>query len=415
MRRTSRTAAATAILGVLGVPALVWLVLQDGPHAVSFSFLFVLGGVAALAELMPIDIPGRAVGATFTLPYITTAALFCSPRFAIGIEACVLMLGCLAISARRSWVFAFLNLSIAGLGLVPAVLTGRLCVALFTGPDATPFAVIPMMVAYLATVNAVIVCLRTFDPRGQLGRLALGLTDLDAMRLGAYALLGVVVSVIARDSLTSALLLTLVPIWALRVGLRTRAKMSESYYETVTALTLMLQRAHPSTHLHVDRVARTAESVARRLGLRQDRAELVRAAAVLHDIGKIAVDEAILDKPGGLTEHEREHVKSHANAGAEILAPVRSFHDLLPWIRHHHERPDGKGYPDGLSDVEIPIESKIIAVVDAFDAMTDTTRKYRPALSQAAAVDELRLCAGSQFDTSVVEAFAEILVGAESD
>jgi len=141
---------------------------------------------------------------------------------------------------------------------------------------------------------------------------------------------------------------------------------------------------------------------------------MVREAAVLHDIGKIAVSESVLDKPGRLTTDEFEHVKLHAQLGAKILRPVGQFHEMAPWIRHHHERLDGTGYPDRLTDVEIPIESKIIAVVDAFDAMTGgenaaEKRTYREPKTHAEAVAELERCSGSQFDPGVVEAFKSVL------
>jgi HD-GYP domain-containing protein (c-di-GMP phosphodiesterase class II) len=130
---------------------------------------------------------------------------------------------------------------------------------------------------------------------------------------------------------------------------------------------------------------------------------------VLHDIGKIAVDESVLDKPGPLTPSERAHIQNHALWGAQILAPIQQFKDLVPWIRYHHERPDGSGYPDQLVSEQIPIESKIIAVVDAFDAMTGGDRSYRAPMSQAEAVFELQRCSRTQFDEAVVRAFSQVI------
>jgi putative nucleotidyltransferase with HDIG domain len=236
-----------------------------------------------------------------------------------------------------------------------------------------------------------------------------GIASISPLRVLAYVLVGALVAVLARDKLTWVLPFTLVPVWALRLGLMRRAQVSESYYDTVTALTLMLQRAHPYTHAHLDRVARTAQLVALHLGLSTRRSELVRAAAVLHDIGKIAVDESVLDKPGPLTPSERAHIQNHALWGAQILAPIQQFKDLVPWIRYHHERPDGSGYPDQLVSEQIPIESKIIAVVDAFDAMTGGDRSYRAPMSQAEAVFELQRCSRTQFDEAVVRAFSQVI------
>jgi putative nucleotidyltransferase with HDIG domain len=203
------------------------------------------------------------------------------------------------------------------------------------------------------------------------------------------------------------------PILALQAAIRGRHSLYEHYYETIGTLTLMLQRAHAYTAQHLERVAALAEETALSLGLSPRRARLVREAALLHDIGKIAVDERILEKPGRLTPEEYEHVKRHADLGAEIVRPVTPLREMVEWIRRHHERPDGRGYPDGLKDREIPIESKIIAVADAFDAMTavgdSAKRSYRTPKTWFEAVEELRRCAGSQFDPRVVEAFSAAL------
>ncbi len=209
--------------------------------------------------------------------------------------------------------------------------------------------------------------------------------------------------------------LILLPIIATRMVAAKADEIDEHYYGTITALTLMLQRAHPYSHRHIERVSLIAEEVALRLGLNRKNARLVREAAVLHDIGKIAVDEEVLDKPAKLDPDEMTHVRQHAAFGAEILAPVASLRPIVPWIRHHHERLDGDGYPDGLVDIEIPIESKIISVVDAYDAMTggsagNDRRPYREPMSMEQALAELERCSGTQFDPEVVRAFREVIM-----
>jgi putative nucleotidyltransferase with HDIG domain len=193
-----------------------------------------------------------------------------------------------------------------------------------------------------------------------------------------------------------------------------RTREEAHYYGAIAALTAMLQRAHPQTNRHMERVADAAEEVGLRLGMPRKRARLVREAALLHDIGKIAIDEQILEKPGPLTHDEMAHVKRHAEYGAEILAPVRRFGPLVAWVRHHHERPDGTGYPDGLSGSRIPLASRIIAVVDAYDAMTagidgGERRAYREPVGEYEAVAELKACSGKQFDPRVVRAFCSAL------
>jgi hypothetical protein len=195
--------------------------------------------------------------------------------------------------------------------------------------------------------------------------------------------------------------------WTAREQISADAKVQQ----TLQALALMLQRAHPYTHAHIERVARFAERTALHLGLATDRAKMVHEAARLHDVGKIAVDEQILDKPGKLTPDEYAHVKLHAPFGAAILEEIEELRS----ISFHHERPDGSGYPKGLSGDQIPIEAKIIAVADAFDAMTGgydggEKRPYRDPISPELALVEMERCAGTQFDTDVVNAFREALM-----
>jgi diguanylate cyclase (GGDEF)-like protein len=163
------------------------------------------------------------------------------------------------------------------------------------------------------------------------------------------------------------------------------------------------QNADLATHLgHVaDLAARTAAA----LDLPQDQVERTRLAAELHDVGKAAIPAWILDKPGPLDAAERAFVERHSAIGERIVAAAPALEAIAPIVRAAHERPDGTGYPDGLLLDQIPMPARIIAVVDAFDAMTND-RPYRTAMPVADAVAELRRHAGSQFDTTVVEAFA---------
>jgi HD-GYP domain-containing protein (c-di-GMP phosphodiesterase class II) len=131
---------------------------------------------------------------------------------------------------------------------------------------------------------------------------------------------------------------------------------------------------------------------------------------VLHDIGKIGVRDSILRKPGALTDAEYDEMQRHAELGARILAGA-NLDDISEWVLAHHERPDGHGYPFGLHDPEIPLEAKILAVADSYEAMT-SDRVYRMALGHDIAQAELRKCAGAQFDPDVVEALIAALAGA---
>lgn len=149
-------------------------------------------------------------------------------------------------------------------------------------------------------------------------------------------------------------------------------------------------------------------SIAKELRLKDEDIEMLRIASLLHDIGKIGTYDVILEKPGKLTDEEFALIKMHPVRGEEILKPIKQFRDLLPIIRHHHERLDGRGYPDGLSNGQIPFLSKIITIADSFDSMT-SDRPYRPAPPREYAISELKRCSGIQFEPQAVGAFLRFL------
>ena len=173
----------------------------------------------------------------------------------------------------------------------------------------------------------------------------------------------------------------------------------------VKTLVHALEAKDAYTSGHSLRVSRYAVKTALELGFATDQLEQVRLGGELHDIGKIGTREAILNKPGPLTADEFEHVKVHTTLGERILAPFLSESPgVLRIVRSHHERMDGMGFPDHLGGPDIPIEARVVAVVDAFDAMT-TNRAYRPSVTPVEAFTELRRCAGTHFDESAVAAF----------
>lgn len=184
--------------------------------------------------------------------------------------------------------------------------------------------------------------------------------------------------------------------------------------QTCGVLRQILLESEPELDNHADVVGRLAERVARRLGLRGEEVRMVATAAELHDIGKIAIPDAILHKPAPLTNEEWEFMKRHTLIGERFLASIPSLREAARLVRSSHERIDGRGYPDGLADQEIPLGARIIFTCDAYDAMT-TDRPYRAAISNDDALAELRRHAGTQFDASVVEAFCAEILGPESE
>jgi diguanylate cyclase (GGDEF)-like protein/PAS domain S-box-containing protein/putative nucleotidyltransferase with HDIG domain len=155
---------------------------------------------------------------------------------------------------------------------------------------------------------------------------------------------------------------------------------------------------------HPERTSEVAAALAEEMGLSSEQVRNIKIAGLLHDIGKITVSESILNKPGKLTKREFANIKDHPIVGATLVSQVKGFEHLIPIVRHHHERFDGKGYPDGLTGEEIPLEARIMSVVDVFDALTHE-RSYREALNSAQATAELERSAGTQFDPVVLEAF----------
>ena len=160
------------------------------------------------------------------------------------------------------------------------------------------------------------------------------------------------------------------------------------------------------TQGHGSRVAALAEPIAQRLGWEPERIASLRFGAPLHDIGKVAVRREVLRKPGPLTLEELAEIRTHPRAGAELVLPIRAAHAALPYVLFHHERWDGKGYPSGIRGRAIPLEARLLAVADAFDAMT-SMRPYRRALPTARALGEIERCAGSQFDPTFARAFLD--------
>jgi putative nucleotidyltransferase with HDIG domain len=173
------------------------------------------------------------------------------------------------------------------------------------------------------------------------------------------------------------------------------------------ALAATLETKHPETRAHSERVALCAVHLASALNLNAEEVKAIYAAGLLHDIGKVAVDQSVLDKPGKLDEAEMDQIFAHPVESARIVAPVALSRLTVDAIRHHHERYDGKGYPDHLAGEQIPLSARILAVCDAYDAMT-SERAYKPALPYQEGYRRLREGSGKQWDPEIVEVFCTL-------
>jgi putative nucleotidyltransferase with HDIG domain len=192
-------------------------------------------------------------------------------------------------------------------------------------------------------------------------------------------------------------------------------QVNRVYVAVIETLAHAVDAKDQVTHDHIRRVQTEAVRLARSLGVSGDeQLQAIKAAALLHDVGKLAVPEHILNKPGRLTPSEFEVMKKHAPAGADILSVVGFPYPVVPIVRHHHENWDGTGYPDGLSGEDIPIGARILSVVDCFDALT-SHRPYRPRMEDAAALQIVIDRSGSMYDPRVVDAFLKMHEVAPSD
>src|SRR6266849_10975183 len=201
-----------------------------------------------------------------------------------------------------------------------------------------------------------------------------------------------------------------------RVNNKTREaeELSRLHLATVEALATAIDAKDQTTHCHVRRVQIYAEELGKLLGLSDAELAALNAGALLHDVGKLAVPDYILNKPGTLTPAEFEKTKVHTIVGAEIINRVGFPYPVVPIIRHHHERWDGRGYPDGLMGEQIPITARIMSVIDCFDSVRED-RPFRPGMSREDAIDLLRADAGTQFDPRIVDLFIEHLPRFEAE
>jgi putative two-component system response regulator len=187
------------------------------------------------------------------------------------------------------------------------------------------------------------------------------------------------------------------------------ARIRSAFFDAITALAHALEAKDKYTSGHSQRVAETSTAIARQLGMPDERLEKIQTAALVHDLGKIGVNENILNKPGRLASEEYAHICQHCDTGERILKPITQDDEILSMVRHHHERYDGSGYPDGLkgNSGDKSLLWGIISLADAYDAMT-SDRPYRKALPAEQALQEIKNSSGSQFNPTVVAAFLKI-------
>lgn len=205
-----------------------------------------------------------------------------------------------------------------------------------------------------------------------------------------------------------SVLLGILPLFIVRHSYQVANTLQKQTSEALVAMMRVIDERDQHTADHSERVSHYARLIAEKLDLPPDEVEVIAPAALLHDLGKVGMSDDILFGTQRLNSKERKSAEHHANIGADLLAKFPLFEKGANLVRHHHEHWDGKGYPDGLKGEEIPLGARIIAVADAFEAMTEN-RPYRRALTQTEAIAELRKYSGTQFDPHIVEVFIQVL------
>lgn len=188
----------------------------------------------------------------------------------------------------------------------------------------------------------------------------------------------------------------------------TNQKLEKAYMESIETLRYTVEAKDPYTKGHSDRVAQYSVLIGKKMGLSEEEQNKLLIGGLFHDIGKIGVPDTILRKTDKLTDEEYSEIKNHPSIGAHILAPATIFQEIIPIVKHHHEKYDGRGYPSQLKGEDIPLYARIAAVADTFDAMT-SKRPYRDALPVETVIAEVERCKGTQFDPQIADVFLDIL------
>jgi HD superfamily phosphohydrolase YqeK len=221
----------------------------------------------------------------------------------------------------------------------------------------------------------------------------------------AFAVVGLLLGMLSILMGLAGVLFLVVPLMVVRAGLQATARMDEAYERTLSSLVTAIEAKDAYTRGHAERVSKLTTMIARELGFSEKAIHHIRIAALMHDVGKLVVSTAVLQKPGKLTDEEYEHMKWHPIHGVQVIEEIDFLAkgEAVNAVRHHHERLDGRGYPDGLFGDDVPLTARVVMCADAFDAMT-STRTYRFAKNVEDGLKELRRCATTQFDPLCIRA-----------
>ncbi|WP_406454612.1 HD-GYP domain-containing protein [Streptomyces sp. NBC_00876] len=409
--RATRGAARAHILAVALVAALCVLPALRPGAGTPWTTLALLTGLYLACEL-----PGRCpffggsvpVSAGSFFPLLLAAAFLLPPAAAALVAVPGSLIGRVEkprAAARRIWRAAQLAVTVWAASSVHTLLCGP-------GPGrlpGLPYALLPACAAALAfslVLAALDGSILAAAERLPLRRAWAGLLPRSLGPHLVHGLAGLMMAVLWSSSYGPlASLFVLLPMYISCWVFAQYHREHAAHRATIRALVHAVDIKDTYTRGHSERVGRASVLIARELGMAQDRVEVLRFAGILHDVGKLGVPTRVLRKDGPLTPEERRVIELHPEYGHEIVRGIGFLGEARAAILHHHERLDGSGYPYGLSGRRIPEFARVVAVADAFDAMT-STRSYRPGRPVPAAVAELKRCAGTQFDPQMVRALA---------
>jgi len=402
LRPALRSYVAAVIVAGGAVLALGAFTLRAGGTDLAIAVLLL--GLATAAQLRPVHLTQKTKvtvedAATFA------AALLLDPALAMLVAAGSTALA--GLRGRMSWYNRAFNVSSVIIDTGAAAMTFTL-LASGAGPSISTAPAIAVAALVKFAVNSTVVDVAVAL---QLRRKPLAKWwarhRRDAAQLLSLHVIGAIGAAAASDSALT-LALCVAPSALVLLALRNTARIAAGTKQAARALATLIEQRDQYTYGHSQRVADYAERLARAMGMDAVQIELIREAAFLHDIGKIATPDAVLLKPAGLDAGEREVMHEHAEHGYTLLEKLPAFWEGAEFVRSHHERVDGTGYPRGLRGWEVPLEVSVIAVADSYDAMT-TDRVYRKALPWPAVRAELLRERGRQWHASVVDAFLAMI------
>ena len=371
------------------------------------AFIFFLA-ISAFAEFIPVDLPSGG-GISIGFPVDFVLILVYGPALAMLITVLSALIA-ETIEKKKSWYKVMFNVAEYALSAGIAGLVYQYTGGIIGFQNFFKFAFPATLCALTyCLVNSILVTIViSFAQDSKITTVwRVNIKEMIPSYL-AEAPMGFLMAIVYVDVGIVGILLFFLPLLLARRSFELYTKMRKVYLDTIRALAAAIDAKDPYTKGHSERVAETSVALAEELNLPGREIENIEYTALLHDIGKIGIADSILGKKGSLTSEEFDKIKEHTIMGANIIEPVDFLKNSYWAIYHHHEKYNGKGYPDGIKSEDIPILARIIAVADAYDAMS-SDRPYRKKLNKDKILKELKDQSGKQFDPEVVKALISIL------